>query len=422
MRPIRTPFTLHQQGAPAVRTGFVAPLQCCLCLRAYRRATPHFFHRLASLRHLRTAPSWGCRVGQPPAAVLQLAVPITTPTGTQLAYLLEHGLAHLFDAAADQQIQLLTTQQEDGGVPGMPHSNEALTMEQMVQRQIQAVRQAEQRRIAEEVVYLWCAHKLLQGNMQLAPSLQALGQQQQVPLVNLAAMHSILHPAVVDATCGLVGSAFGDLSADMPGSLITRVDRTQAAQLYAGNAEYGYFVRGMAARCTAAGVPLGQDSAKLVEMAGSLSQDELRASMMVATQEAWHAVVRHVGHLFQLPPRPESAPADPDSLPFPQLSRTVSSAQVAPAAYMSEHYSPPGAAQAASAKVASKQARGWEVHPDELPENLLPEPDLVAFQLDALKQVLLEAAVLGCIVWEAEHSVKQAGYSLTMRTVAPAAL
>ena len=39
------------------------------------------------------------------------------------------------------------------------------------------------------------------------------------------------------------------------GMLTARMDRTEAARLYAGNVEYGYFVREMLQRCQDSGMP-----------------------------------------------------------------------------------------------------------------------------------------------------------------------
>lgn len=63
------------------------------------------------------------------------------------------------------------------------------------------------------------------------------------------------------------------------GQLVARIDRTQAAKLYAGNIEYGYFVRGMEARCQAAGMSQYTDASQLINMAASLSEDALRCTL-----------------------------------------------------------------------------------------------------------------------------------------------
>lgn len=59
-------------------------------------------------------------------------------------------------------------------------------------------------------------------------------------------------------------------------SLRAHIDRTQAARLYAGNIEYGYFVREMEARCQALGVSAGHNADQLITLAASLPEQELR--------------------------------------------------------------------------------------------------------------------------------------------------
>ena len=61
------------------------------------------------------------------------------------------------------------------------------------------------------------------------------------------------------------------------GSLKAHIDRTQAARLYAGNVEYGYFVREMEARCEAGGLAAGQDADNLITFASSLPEEQLRS-------------------------------------------------------------------------------------------------------------------------------------------------
>lgn len=77
------------------------------------------------------------------------------------------------------------------------------------------------------------------------------------------------------------------------------------------------------------------------------------------------------------------------------------------------------AAEEAARSAASKQSRGWQI-PDPQPEDFLPEPDLIILQLSTLKQLLLEAAAFGCMLWESEKAVQNIGYPLTMVHVASA--
>lgn len=57
-----------------------------------------------------------------------------------------------------------------------------------------------------------------------------------------------------------------------------------------------------------------------------------------------------------------------------------------------------------------KASRGWGS--EESPAASLLEPDLVAMRLDVMKRVLLEAAVLGCMLFEAEEAT-EAGSSMS---------
>lgn len=75
------------------------------------------------------------------------------------------------------------------------------------------------------------------------------------------------------------------------------------------------------------------------------------------------------------------------------------------------------AAEEAARSAASRQARGWQASNPQ-PEDFLPEPDLVALQLSTLKQLLLEAAAFGCMLWESERAVQDSGYQLIMTQVA----
>lgn len=75
------------------------------------------------------------------------------------------------------------------------------------------------------------------------------------------------------------------------------------------------------------------------------------------------------------------------------------------------------AAEEATRLAASKQARGWQASEPQ-PQDFLPEPDLLALQLSTLKQLLLEAAAFGCMLWESERAVHESGYHLKMTQVA----
>jgi predicted short-subunit dehydrogenase-like oxidoreductase (DUF2520 family) len=50
----------------------------------------------------------------------------------------------------------------------------------------------------------------------------------------------------------------------------------QAARLYCGLLEFGYFAAALEARCHAVGVEIGSDSSAMIAHADSLPEDQLR--------------------------------------------------------------------------------------------------------------------------------------------------
>ncbi|KAL3142657.1 hypothetical protein ABBQ38_002966 [Trebouxia sp. C0009 RCD-2024] len=376
-------------------------------------------------------------------------------TAQQLAFLAcqSNGLAHLFEETAHAKLLDLTQADSAHTADSSPSTPAAQSLESLLQQQLRAARNAEQQRLVEEIIYIWTLHNLSRGSMSLTLSIDAQQDNscQQGNPVSQLMLTTVMSQAAADALVGIVASTF-ESSEKSSGNLRAHIDRTQAARLYAGNIEYGYFVREMEARCQEAGVAAGQNADQLIAFAASLSEEDLRVASKVRTRQAWHAAVRHTGLLFHLPtpPSPPAAPAsvpatpalsgmdppgssgggEPDcaggseggdgascleaaaDLPYPQLAQTVSSASFAPAAHLAEHYSPPGAAEEAARSAASKQARGWQSSEPQ-PQEFLPEPDLVAFQLATLKQLLLEAAAFGCMLWESEKAVQDSGYPLT---------
>lgn len=80
-----------------------------------------------------------------------------------------------------------------------------------------------------------------------------------------------------------------------------------------------------------------------------------RGLCAVQTADGWFAAVRHIGSLFGLKPNEDIF--DSCSLPYPDLSLTISSIQMEPAENIWEHYSAPGAAEKLVAKAKEKQQR-----------------------------------------------------------------
>ncbi len=71
--------------------------------------------------------------------------------------------------------------------------------------------------------------------------------------------------------------------------------------------------------------------------------------------------------------------------------------------------------EAAVAAAAAKASRGWKVDVQQELASLLPEPDLVEYRGQAIIEQLLEAAALGCLIWEAEDILCSMNCWLTRR-------
>lgn len=71
------------------------------------------------------------------------------------------------------------------------------------------------------------------------------------------------------------------------------------------------------------------------------------------------------------------------------------------------------ASAAAAAAAESKASKGWSGAANST-ESSLPEHDLVAMRVDVMKRVLLEATVLGCMLYEAEVVAEEGGCVLSV--------
>ncbi|GAB4814726.1 hypothetical protein N2152v2_001772 [Parachlorella kessleri] len=354
----------------------------------------------------------------------------------QLSYFTREQLAHLFDSSLPQHLADLRAREEElrklQVSQETPQETPVADIAAVVAMQL---RQAKQQQLAlaiDELIYVLCLHKLSCAGLDLLGSVERLGEpaavlgEAQLRELGEEDLARLLSPAVADAVVGLVASTLssstgGGHSSVPPAALLTHMDRVQAARLYAGQLEYGYFVRGMEAMCRQREVQLGSDSAQLVAFAAELSKEELRAACSVRSLPAWRCAVRHTGRVFGLQPPP--ADAGPGGLPYPQLEVTAAGAQFAPAAHIAENYDPPGAtASEAAAAAASKAARGWRQAGDAASPSAsrgpLPAPDLVTMRLDALQQLLLEGAALGAVLYDAECMLREEhGFPLEARVV-----
>ncbi|KAI8464230.1 MAG: hypothetical protein J3K34DRAFT_441173 [Monoraphidium minutum] len=223
-----------------------------------------------------------------------------------------------------------------------------------------------------------------------------------MPLVSLAAADGVLGYVNAAVTQGL-----RSLAKDTPLS----IDRVQAARLYAGMLEFGYFSRGLEEECGRRGIPPGSDSEAMVRLADALPEEQLRSLCEVQTADAWFAAVRHVGGLFGLQPNPDLR-YDSLALPYRELATTISDILLEPASAIPEHFSPPGTAQELMRRARRKADRGWGVGAGDVTLEL-PEADLVQFGVGPFGALLVEAAVLGVLLWEAEARVQgEFGYAM----------
>jgi hypothetical protein len=125
--------------------------------------------------------------------------------------------------------------------------------------------------------------------------------------------------------------------------------------------------------------------------------------------------VRHVGGLFGLRPNPGLS-FDSAVLPYADLRATISDIVVESSEQIAEHYSPPGTADELARAAKRKQERGWNVDASEATP-VLPEADLVAFSVGGFSSLLVEAAVLGCLLRDVERRVQnEFGYALESRS------
>jgi len=112
-----------------------------------------------------------------------------------------------------------------------------------------------------------------------------------------------------------------------------------------------------------------------------------------------------VGGLFRLKPNPDLQ-FDSCALPYAELHATISDIVLESASSIPEHYSPPGTAEELQRQARQKQERGWQVDASQAtPE--LPEADLVTFSVGQFGGLLVEAAVVGCLLWETERKVQE---------------
>ncbi|KAF8060476.1 hypothetical protein HT031_004652 [Scenedesmus sp. PABB004] len=386
------------------------------------------------------------------ALELEVAVPLSSPQGSQLAYILTQGgtqrdvlfgpavttyltelqqerdreaemeRAAAADAAADAAAAAESAGESAGGGGGGGADASSTWDDGELMRRIRAVREAERGQVLADVIYLAALRRLHGGGVALLGNLALLAPGIAAPppgFVSAAALaqSGLLSGAVVDAVVSFMTSTFGGGDAAMmdaaaPPTTPLSVDRVQAARLYAGLLEFGYFSAALEAACGAAGVAVGSDSTAMIAHADGLEEGALRRMCAVRSADAWWAAVRHAGFVFGL--QPNDDPFDSFGLPYPDLSLTISQIQMEPAANLLEHFNTPGTAARLAARAADASARGWSGEGP--PPGSLPDADLVSFELGLFRRLLLEAAVFGAVLHGVEVELEAAhGYALSSR-------
>ncbi|GBF90116.1 hypothetical protein Rsub_03249 [Raphidocelis subcapitata] len=370
-------------------------------------------------------------------ASIQLPVTMSSAEGQQVEYLVLDTDGALAEPAVESYMQRLQAErgaeaaaEAEAGRGG--GGGDGWALDPTLLKRMAAVRDAERGLIVQELMYLLCIKRLKDEGLTIATDLgdatatggaaaaarggeprldsgkDSMGRRMEalMPLVSLPVADSVL--GYVGAT---VTNGMRALTRDTPLS----IDRVQAARLYAGMLEFGYFSRSLEAECVRQGVSVGADSEVMVRVADSLPEDDLKRMCQVQTADGWYTAVRHVGGLFGLRPNPGLS-FDSAVLPYADLRATISDIVVESSEQIAEHYSPPGTADELARAAKRKQERGWNVDASEATP-VLPEADLVAFSVGGFSSLLVEAAVLGCLLWDVERRVQnEFGYALESRS------
>ena len=183
-----------------------------------------------------------------------------------------------------------------------------------------------------------------------------------------------------------------------------RFDRLQAARLYLGSIQFGYFLsqifRGQSS--------LDDNQRLSADEAKALIHEIQRCAKQMKSEAAWVAASRRAGTFFRLPwigpdgePREDAISAAPfdDSLGFEQLRTFTASVQVVSAAQQAEFFkAPSGEDEAASPKPPPTSAAPAVVE--------LPTAEFVAFNAAGLQALLAEGSLYGWHLWGAEAGAR----------------
>ena len=180
-------------------------------------------------------------------------------------------------------------------------------------------------------------------------------------------------------------------------AVVGRFDRLQAAKLYAGCAQFGYFLgqifRGQA--------HLDESTRLAPDEARAITAAIERASKLTKSEAAWAAVSRRAATVFGLARGADGADGDGfDSLAPGEFTAGV---QVVASAQQEEFFARPADGEAAEGR--SGDAGGASADSAAAAAGELPTADLIRFHAEALQCLLAEGCLYGWLLWGAEAEV-----------------
>jgi hypothetical protein len=310
-----------------------------------------------------------------PTAPLPVALPeLLSPEGQWLCRLLADRPAEFSDSWS-AHLSSLSTAVDASNTPGS--SLQARVAEVQLRE--------DSRRVLVDALGLAVAHTFAEERLVLLPSAAAISPGASLPpeaatLVRVSqqfpgqsakqvqAFVSEAAPSNDAATCG-------------------RVDRLQAAQLYLGHVQFGYFIaqifRGQAG--------LSDESVVSAQEAQQIKGRIEQAAQMMRSEVAWATASRRAASLFGLPGHESST-----SLGVEDLRLFSKGVQVVAPSQQAEFFSSPSDEAGRNEEVAATIAAP------------LPSASFVSFNAAGLQCALAEACLFGWQLWGAEAAASRA--------------
>ena len=253
---------------------------------------------------------------------------------------------------------------------------------------VQALTQ--QRHALADMLAVHAAHKLIEPELSLLPSVASIAPGVALP------------PTA--ATLVRVAQQFPGQSARQVRAFVTesapsndpkmggRFDRLQAAQLYMGMIQFGYFI----AQIFRGQADLDDETTLTGEEARAVTARIQRATREMRCEVAWLAASRRAGVLLQLP-QDEDA-----SFGYEALREFTVGVQVVGAAQQSEFFAPSDEGRADAAGGGAMEKLKGAVASAVSAADAMPAADLVRFNAAGLQAMLAEGCLYGWHLWGAE--------------------